>query len=476
MFRCLFGGCAPGGTRNISTLYLGIMENACMSTFNGKRLTNETFKLDIERMRQGWYSDKYFTNIAYMLGELSKRGYRYRGLNNHLPAGFSQEDINNGDIEVEMQYFTRRLGTTIVVGVDKALTMIRHCTGYWEDGQFVDTSDQIQVWAVQDGTIVHSDGEPLNVKPVIRVRGRYRDFAILETPTLGTLTRGSRVATNVYETLLAARGKPVLFFPARFDAHEVQAADGYAYNIAVQRFNMDHAGGLGPYVSTDAQGDWWGGAGGGTVAHAAIASFLGDTAEAMIAFAEVLPVSIPRIALVDFNNDSVRDSLEVCRAMFDRFCQLTDSGNPEEAERFRLYGVRLDTSGSLRDQSVPPLGDAALDLGVNPRLVFLVRQGLDNAWESWNVSDAWKERAREYCQAVKIVVSGGFNPDKIRRFEKLRVPVDLYAVGSYLFNNNGQTVTDYTADVVRVKVHGEWVDMAKVGRRALDNPELERVW
>jgi nicotinate phosphoribosyltransferase len=60
--------------------------------------------------------------------------------------------------------------------------------------------------------------------------------------------------------------------------------------------------------------------------------------------------------------------------------------------------------------------------------------------------------------------------------EKRGVPVVIYAVGSYLFNNNGTTVTDFTADVVRVKVHGEWVDMAKVGRRPLDNPNLEKVW
>ena len=45
-----------------------------------------------------------------------------------------------------------------------------------------------------------------------------------------------------------------------------------------------------------------------------------------------------------------------------------------------------------------------------------------------------------------------------------------------LFDNHGATVTDYTADVVRVKIQGEWLDMAKVGRRPLDNPDLERVW
>jgi nicotinate phosphoribosyltransferase len=447
-----------------------------MSIFNGQRLTNATFKLDVDRMRKGWYSDKYFTNIAYMLAGLSQRGYTYQGQDSNLPPGVDPEGIKNGDIEVEMQWFTRRPGKTIVVGVDKALTMLQTCTGYWEGDSFVDTSNKLEVWAVQDGDIVTSDGDPLNVQPVIRVRGRYRDFAILETPTLGILARASRVATNVYETLSAARGKPVMFFPARFDAHEVQAADGYAYNMAVQRFNMDYASTLGPFISTDAQGDWWGGAGGGTVAHSAIASLLGDTSEAMVTFAEVLPVTIPRIALVDFNNNCVQDSRKVCRAMFARFREFCDAGNLPEAERYRLYGVRLDTSASLRDQSVPPLGDPSLDLGVNPRLVFLVRQGLDTAWETWDLPVEWQERARKYCQAVKIVVSGGFRPEKIRRFEKLDVPADIYAVGSFLFSNDGPTVTDYTADVVRVKVHDQWVDMAKVGRRPLNNPQLERVW
>jgi nicotinate phosphoribosyltransferase len=447
-----------------------------MSIFDGKRLTNETFKLDIERMRRGWYSDKYFANINAMLNALSAEGYTYQGKHHNLPAHISPENIAVGDIEVEMQWFTRRVGRTVVVGVDKALAMLKHCSGYFEGDRFIETADKLEVWAVHDGCVVESDGDPLNVQPVIRVRGRYRDFALLETPTLGILTRASRVATNVYETLVAARGKPVLFFPARFDLHEVQAADGYAYNIAVQRFNKDYARQLGPFVSTDAQGDWWGGAGGGTVAHAAIASFLGDTAEAMMSFARVLPAHIPRIALVDFNNDCVRDSLLVLDAMFARYRQLMDAGEEAEAKKYILYGVRLDTSSSIRDQSVLPLGDPALDLGVTPRLVFNVRQALDAAWERWNLPASWKERARQYCRSVKIVVSGGFNPEKIRKFEKLSVPVDIYAVGSWLFNNNGSTVTDFTADVVRVKVHGQWIDMAKVGRRPCDNPHLERVW
>jgi nicotinate phosphoribosyltransferase len=354
--------------------------------------------------------------------------------------------------------------------------MLRHCTGYWEGERFIDTADQLEVWAVQDGCIVCSNGNPEQVQPVMRVRGRYRDFAHLETPTLGILTRASRVATNVYETLIAADGKPVMFFPARFDVHEVQAADGYAYNIAVQRFNQDFANKLARFISTDAQGDWWGGIGSGTVAHSAIACFLGDTAEAMLAFARVLPPSVPRIALVDFNNNCVLDSVQVCTAMFNQYRELIEAGQAETADRYRLYGVRMDTSASLRDESVPPLGDPILDLGVNPRLVFIVRQAIDQAWQAWNLPDEWIERAQNFCRSVKIVVSGGFNPERIQRFEKLAVPVDTYAVGSALFDNHGPTVTDFTADVVRVKIHGEWVDMAKVGRKALPNADLERIW
>jgi nicotinate phosphoribosyltransferase len=150
--------------------------------------------------------------------------------------GRDPSGLNVGDIEVEMQFFTRRRGKTVVVGVDKALTMLRHCTGYFDEhDEWVETWGDLEVTAVHDGCVTEYHGDPLAVQPVIKVNGRYRDFALLETPMLGILSRGSRIATNVYDVLRAAKGKPVLFFPARFDLHEVQAADGYAYDIAVGR-------------------------------------------------------------------------------------------------------------------------------------------------------------------------------------------------------------------------------------------------
>jgi nicotinate phosphoribosyltransferase len=68
---------------------------------------------------------------------------------------------------------------------------------------------------------------------------------------------------------------------------------------------------------------------------------------------------------------------------------------------------------------------------------------------------------------VHIVVSGGFDAEKIREFEAAGAPVDAYGVGSSLV----QGADDFTADVVRV----EGRPCAKAGRRFRPNPRLERV-
>jgi nicotinate phosphoribosyltransferase len=450
-----------------------------MSIFDRRRLPPAVFKLDVDRMREGWYSDKYFINIARTLAQLAAQGYRFGGVAPDLSdLDLDLRNLDVGSLEVEMQWFPRRSPGCVVVGVDKALAMLRECTGYFDGpGRFVNTFGQMEVWAVHDGSEAPYDGDVQNVTPVMRMRGRYRDFAILETPTLGALTRGSRVATNVYEVLKAAQGKQVLFFPARFDAHEVQAADGYAYQIAVQLFNQNYGKSLSAYVSTDAQGDWWGGAGGGTVAHAAIACFLGDTAEALMAFAATQPPEIPRIALVDFRNDCVGTSLQVIRAMFRRYLDLTRAGRDDEARKYKLFGVRPDTASNMRDVSVPPLGDKRLDCGVNPRLVFLMREAIDREWQTWGLEGEERRLAEQYCKDVRIAVTGGFTPARIKQFEDLQVPADLYGVGSWLLSSCDVcgTSNDFTADVVRVKIEGRWYDLAKAGRKACDNLLLERV-
>jgi nicotinate phosphoribosyltransferase len=188
-------------------------------------------------------------------------------------------------------------------------------------------------------------------------------------------------------------------------------------------------------VTSDAQASWWGGRGVGTVPHALIASYGGNTVLAATKFAEWASEDMNIVVLVDFENDSVRTSLEVARALGDR-----------------LWGVRLDTSRSLVDRSLwNEMGDFD-PRGVNPRLVRRVREALD----------------RDGFERVKIVVSGGMNAERIRQFEEeCGVPVDSYGVGSALIRGEN----DFTADVVLT----DGRPSPKVGRWYRPNPRLERV-
>lgn len=437
-----------------------------MTVFDGKRLPADILRLDVDGLRRGFYTDRYFVNVATILDSLRESGYHYP---DQSPRGVPAEGFAVGDVEVEAQIFTRRQPFALVAGVDVALQMLRHCAGYFEGERFVPAWDGLQVQALADGELAHYDGDPLNVQPVMRIRGRYRHFALLETALLGYLTRATRVASQVYDVLRAAAGKEVLFFPARFDLPAVQSLDGYAYWLAVARYNQDVPTPVRPLVSTDAGGAWWGGSGGGTVPHALIACFLADTAESMVAFARYMPPDMARIALVDFNNDAVGDSLRVLDAYWPEYSAAHQRGDEAEMRRWSLAGVRLDTASNMRDVSLAS-DDSG---GVSAELVRLVREALDNAHTRWDVSPQMRAVARAFCGQVQIVVSGGFNAERIRRFEAERVPVDAYGVGSTLLANRGDT--DFTQDIVRVKIDGRWVDMAKTGRAPSDHPDLQDI-
>lgn len=441
-----------------------------MSIFDKKRLKTENFGLNIEGLRRGYYADKYFANITNILCALEAEDYTYQASNPRNISGAMGLPI--GDVEVEAQIFNRRSPMALIAGIDNALAQLHHATGYFDDNdEWVGTWQNLEIDAVQDGVVTYYDGNPENVRTVIEVRGRYRDFALLETTILGVLSRASRIATNVYEVVEAAGEKAVLFFPARFDVPEVQAMDGYAYWLALRRYQQDTGISHTPLVSTDAQAAWWGGKGGGTLPHALVACFLADSTETMIQFARHIPLETPRILLADFDNDAVTAIRQTLAVYWERYVQAYQDGNQNEMKRWTLNGVRLDTSGKLRDMSQP---DGA-ERGVSPQLVFTVREAINATWESWDISNNLQDVAHDFCHNTQIVVSGGFNREKVTRFEKEGVPVDSYGVGSTFLTNDSRTNSDFTMDVVRVKINGEWVDMPKVGRRPCDNPDLERI-
>jgi nicotinate phosphoribosyltransferase len=355
------------------------------------RLDPATFQLPVGRLRAGYYSDAYFTSTKELL-EAQDRHPR-----------------------VLMQVFQKQ--ESLLGGVDEAIAVLKVGAGHiGTDGVWVPAWEDLIVHALHEGDRI----EPHET--VMTIEGDYAQFAHLETVYLGCMARRSLVMRNVRAVVDAARGKDIMFFPARHDHWLVQTGDGWAAHIA---------GAIG--VSTDAQASWWGGRGIGTVPHALIAAYGGDTVAAARAFSDRYKDTINVTVLVDFENDSARTAVEVADAL-----------GPD------LWGIRLDTSESLVDEALADLGDAA-PRGVNVELARRVRTALDDAGHP----------------GVKIVASGGFDATKIQHFEDEGAPVDAYGVGSSLLR--GQN--DFTADIVRV----DDSPTSKVGREERPNPRLLRV-
>jgi len=445
-----------------------------MTLYKQKRLEQNVFKIEVEKIRNGWYSDKYFCNNVFMLERLSREGYTFQGESDIKDVDCSM--VRNGDLEVEMQIFTRRQPFSLVAGLDEALAILKECTGYYENDRFVNTYDQLEVEAVQDGTFVHYKGNSLEVEPVMKIRGRYRDFAKLETVLLGVIAEPTRIATNVYNTLVASRSKEILFFPARFTHYKLQALHGYAYSVAVQAHNAKFGKKNYRFVSTDEQGSWWGAEGVGTIAHATICSFLGDTTETMMQFCRIMPKEVARIALIDYKNDCLGESKKIMGRMFAKYLELMIGEKQEEAACYKLYAVRPDTSANMIDVSLcGPMATIATDGGVCPRLIRSLRDALDSAYLDWDVPSEYLDMAKDWCKSVLIAVTGGFTIAKITEFERNNVPVDIYGVGSSLIENSKETNNDFTADIVRVKIYDEWCHLAKIGRSVGENPNLEKI-
>ncbi|MBV8205837.1 MAG: quinolinate phosphoribosyl transferase, partial [Acidobacteria bacterium] len=270
-----------------------------------------------------------------------------------------------------------------------------------------------------------SDGEKIApLEPVLHVTGNAQDLFELETLYLGLLSRMTRVATNVRAAVEAASKKPVLFFAARFDIPEAQEYDGYAALIG---------GAAG--ASTPAEAAAYGTPPIGTMPHALIAAFGGNTVAATLALARSRPTE-PVWALVDFDNDCPRTSVAVLQA-------LRNHG-------LKLAGVRLDTSAELVDECLRRRN--ILEHGVTAELVAEVRGALD-------------ENAG---QDVRICASGGFHAERIREFERVGAPVDVYAVGERFLQGSNP----FTSDVVARFENGKRALVAKIGRRLRENPRL----
>ena len=256
------------------------------------------------------------------------------------------------------------------------------------------------------------DGDRVSRKEVVmRITARYSAFGLYETALLGILSQSTGWATAARRIVDVADPIPVIGFGARH-VHP---------SVADQ---MDYASVVGGCIgaSTPAGARLAGLAPTGTMPHALILIF-GDTVRALEAFDRHIDPEVPRIALVDTFKDEAEESLRVADALGER-----------------LWGVRRDTP-SERGR-------------VTSDLVKEVRARLDLAGH----------------RHVKIVVSGGLDPERITYFKEAGAPVDSFAVGSAI---SDASPIDFTGDLKEI----DGRPIAKRGRipGRTENPRLRRV-
>ena len=269
-----------------------------------QRLRPEVFRLPIEKIRAGYKSDIYFARTKLIL---------------------ERDDRHD---RVTMQVFQKHPGA-VIVGTDQTLALLHVGAGAYRDrgradslfGRYLDAERRLYghwlsmprggwetyepiarevfdlshelatLWEPAWPSLAVSslyDGETAQPhEPVMHIEGDYAAFAHLETLYLGALSEGTRVATNTRDVVAAANGKPVIMFGARHQGHEAQAGSGYASFV-----------GGAVAVSTDEQGEWWGSKGLGTVPHALIAVYGGDTTVAT----RVPSASAPRYSVSRWAN------------------------------------------------------------------------------------------------------------------------------------------------------------------------------
>jgi nicotinate phosphoribosyltransferase len=246
---------------------------------------------------------------------------------------------------------------------------------------------------------VMDEGAWIEPKQVaLRVTGRYLAFGIYETALLGILAQSTGWATAARACVEAASPIPVYSFGARHVHPRVAAILDYSAIVGGCASGSSSAGAhLAGRVPA------------GTMPHALVL-IVGDTVAAAEVFDRAMPPDVPRTVLVDTFHDEAEESVRVAAALGSH-----------------LQSVRLDTPSERG--------------GVTVELVRETRARLDLAGHAY----------------VRIFVSGGLTPERLRQFRDSGVPIAGFGVGSVI---SAAAPIDFTADIKAIAGH----PVAKRGR------------
>lgn len=306
------------------------------------RPENRFFSATGSEIEQGLTSDIYFVRTRDLLGS-----------------------IGLAETVVTAEIFSSKEG--VLAGMDETLYLLR--------------KRDLEIWALPEGSAMGTK------EVVMRIRGRYGDFGIYETPLLGILSSSSGWATAARSCKEAAGGRRVICYGAR---HLHPAVAPVMERAAVIGGADDCSCILGALLLGRAPV--------GTVPHAAFL-IVGDTVKLATAYDNFVAEGEPRIILVDTFKDETEEALRVAEALGSR-----------------LNGIRLDTPGERG--------------GVTVGLVRETRARLNQAG----------------FDHVKIIVSGGLNLERIAALSE--AGADSFGVGSFI---SRAPAIDMTMDIKEVR-------------------------
>jgi nicotinate phosphoribosyltransferase len=361
---------------------------------------------------------------------------------------------------VRAQVFIRK-GPGEVAGIEESLAMLERFTELKAHGG--------KVYALPE----RSPYKPMETLMVIE--GPMQDIIALETLYLGALTSATtRLNDKVEKVDLAAAesnmrkvveltgGRPVSYFGARHWSYTEDPAIAYAA----------YKGGA-TSCSTDAGAATFGQVGQGTIPHALENIYAwrcgkeNAVVEATLAFDRVIDPEVPRIALIDYNNRELDDSVAAADALKGKLYAVRVDTCGENVAQGALISPRCEEAEAWKAQGIPlPSEDSPearfwYGTGVTVTGVYALRRALDQFGH----------------KDVKIILTSGFgDPAKVQAF------VDAErTLGVKLFDALGvggiyKPCRMATMDVVAVgETEDTMTPISKVGRPYNPNPRLTRM-
>ena len=276
-------------------------------------------------------------------------------------------------------------------------------------------------------------------EPLLYISGPMVELVDLETLYLQWLGAPCVAAYNAYEMCVALPKAGFLAMDARHCAG-AEMADMMAYAASVGSNAAKAKKGAVGFIgnATDATAHHFGNERGlGTMPHALI-GYAGSTLRAAEMFAETFPGDALTV-LVDYYGREISDALAVCQ----RFSEIAAEG--KLSVRLDTHGGRfvegLDTARSyaVLERHVPK---GVRHYRTENELGWLVGTGVTAA-AIYHLREALDEAGFE---AVKIVVSSGFNVAKCKVMGSVDAPIDVVGTGSFLPEKWPETYA--TADIV----------------------------